>query len=52
MESSANGGNLEMAFAAHLEAKQRDGKLGWFFDVYWADLGKDLDMVSGSFGAL
>ena len=41
--------NLDLAFAAHLEAKQRDGKFGWFFDVFWSDLGKDFDRVRGNF---
>jgi len=39
--------NLDLAFSTHLEARQRDGNWGWFFDVYWADLGIDFDRVQG-----
>jgi hypothetical protein len=41
--------NLDLAFATHFEANQRDGKWGWFFDLFYADLGKDFDKVTGSF---
>lgn len=40
--------NLDLAFSTHLEARQREGNWGWFFDVYWADLGKDFDKVVGN----
>jgi len=41
--------NLDLAFATHFEANQREGRWGWFFDLFYADLGKDFDRVSGSF---
>ena len=43
---------LEVTWLPELEARQRGGNWGWFFDVNWADLGKDLDKVSSSFGDL
>lgn len=41
--------NLDMAFATHFEANQIDGRWGWFFDLFYADIGKDFDQVTGSF---
>ena len=40
--------NLDLAFSTHLEARKRESNWGWFFDVYWADLGIDFDQVTGN----
>jgi hypothetical protein len=40
--------NLDLAFSTHLEARKRESNWGWFFDVYWADLGMDFDKVTGN----
>ena len=41
--------NLEMAFSTHFEANKRDNPWAWFFDVYWAALGNDIERPQGKF---
>lgn len=41
--------NLDLALSAHVEANKRDSRWGWFFDLYWADLGKEFEQVTGEF---
>ena len=41
--------NLEMAFSTHFEANRRDSNWAWFFDLYWAALGNDIEMPKGTF---
>jgi hypothetical protein len=41
--------NLDLAFSAHVEGRPESGRHGFFFDVYWADLGNELDMPLGAF---
>lgn len=42
-------GYIDMALALHLEAGQEEGNLGWFVDVFWANLGEDFDRPPGEF---
>jgi len=41
--------NLEMAFSTHFEANKRDSNWAWFFDLYWAGLGNDIEQPQGKF---
>ena len=41
--------NLEMAFSTHFEANKRESPWAWFFDVYYAALGNDLERPQGRF---
>ncbi len=41
--------NLDMALSAHVEGKPADGRFGFFFDLYYADLGKELAAPPGDF---
>jgi len=41
--------NLEMAFSTHFEANKRESNWAWFFDVYWAALGNDIERPQGKF---
>ena len=40
--------NLDMALSAHIEGRPEDGRYGFLFDLYAADLGTDLEMPPGS----
>ncbi len=35
--------DLEMAATAHFEANKRESRWGWFADVFWLSLGRNLD---------
>ena len=41
--------NLEMAFSTHFEANKRESDWAWFFDVYFAALGNDIERPQGKF---
>jgi len=41
--------NLEMAFSTHFEANKRESNWAWFFDVYYAALGNDIERPQGRF---
>jgi hypothetical protein len=41
--------NLEMAFSTHFEANKIDSNWAWFFDLYWAALGNDIERPQGKF---
>jgi len=41
--------NLEMAFSTHFEANKRESNWAWFFDLYWAGLGNDIERPQGKF---
>lgn len=41
--------NLEMAFSTHFEANKRESNWAWFFDLYWAALGNDIERPQGKF---
>ena len=41
--------NLDMALSAHIEGRPQDGRHGFLFDLYAANLGNDLEMPPGTF---
>ncbi len=41
--------NLDLALSAHVEGRPENGRYGFFFDLYWADLGSELEMPPGAF---
>jgi len=41
--------DLEMAASLHVDANKRESNWGWFFDLFWASLGQNLEQPSGEY---